>query len=307
MSLVMTGLCQTRDDMASPDNKQASAWQKFLDQMHPGTNLALAREFSAQRDLTSFVNEPVPGPPAWQKLNRGFRCLSVFSMLNVFMNKYPSLTRCWNDLSKTFVAGGDRLDRLMVEGWVFCDFPIQETRQTSLSMFRDFLVEIGGVQEFQPFVDAMSGSRLGLHQDVGRTSKVMRFKELVSGKTTEVFRSILRFGKGEVFLSRIVRMDGVNFLFGDPRCWPKEYRNQVEDFALTKMFQIPEFVLPDSHHGKVEAGNHTQRFEAFMKIAGPYWMSCTVDDDAIPILSPAHFLSYYTRPEDAHPPKPPEH
>jgi len=295
--------------MATPDKKQDAAWLKFLDQLHPGTHLALAREFGAPQDLAAFINEPVPGQPAWQQLIRGFRCLSVFSLLNISMDKYPSLTRCWNDLSKTFVAADgqpERLDRLMVEGWVFCDFPIQETRQTSLSMFRDFLIEIGALQEFQPFVDAMSGSRLGLHQDVGSTSKVMRFKELISDKTAETFRSIDRFGKGEIFLTRIVRMDGVNYLFGDPRCWPKEYKNHVEDFVLTKMYQIPKFVLPVSRDGEAGTVDLRQRFEAFMKIAGPYWMSCTVDDDAIPILSPDHFLSYYTRPVDAPPPTTPQ-
>lgn len=293
--------------MASPDKNQASAWLKFLDQLHPGTNLALAREFGAQRDLASFINEPVPGPPAWQKLTRGFRCLSVFSMLNIFMDKYPSLTRCWNDLSKTFVAGSgqpERLDRLMVEGWVFCDFPIQETRQTSLSMFRDFLVEIGGLHEFQSFVDAMSGSRLGLHQDVGSASKVMRFKELISDKTAEAFRSINRFGKGEIFLTRIVCMDGVNYLFGDPRCWPKESKNNVEAFVLNKLALFSTTDLPNVRLDQIKPGDLTQLFEAFMKIAGPYWMSCTIVDDLIDILLPDHYLCYYTRPYGPQRPKP---
>jgi len=29
-----------------------------------------------------------------------------------------------------------------------------------------------------------------------------------------------------------------------------------------------------------------------MKLAGPYWMSCVVKDDSLPILDPDHYLTY---------------
>jgi hypothetical protein len=104
-------------------------------------------------------------------------------MMNILMGQYPSLTRCWNDLSGMFLADGDGdgdntcVDRLMVEAWVFCDFPVQETGQTLLGMFRDFLGECGALPEFQSFIDGMDGTRLGLHQEVGRTARVIRFRE----------------------------------------------------------------------------------------------------------------------------------
>jgi hypothetical protein len=287
-----------RDDMATSDANLASAWLKFLNQLPPDTHLALAREFGAYRDLISFINEPVPGPAAWQRLVHGFRCLSVFSMWNVFLDKYPSLTRCWNDLSKTFVASDkhpDRLDRIVVEAWIFCDFPLQETGKSCLAMFQDFLVEMGALPEFQPFIDAMSASRLGLHQEMSSTAHVIRFKELISGRTDEVFRSVEHFGKGEIFMSRIVRAEGASFIFGDPRCWPKESRNTVEEMVMNKMFLTPRLSRPAVKLGQSEPDSLKHRFESFMKIAGPYWMSCTVDEDEIPILMPDHCMSYYTR------------
>ncbi len=32
-----------------------------------------------------------------------------------------------------------------------------------------------------------------------------------------------------------------------------------------------------------------------MKLAGPYWMSCVTQNDAVPILAPDHYLTYLRR------------
>jgi hypothetical protein len=34
------------------------------------------------------------------------------------------------------------------------------------------------------------------------------------------------------------------------------------------------------------------QYEKFMKLAGPYWMSCVTKNDATPILAPDHCLTY---------------
>src|SRR5258708_1072978 len=39
------------------------------------------------------------------------------------------------------------------------------------------------------------------------------------------------------------------------------------------------------------------QYGKFMKLAGPYWMSCVTKNDAIPILAPDHYLTY-PRPRD---------
>jgi hypothetical protein len=34
------------------------------------------------------------------------------------------------------------------------------------------------------------------------------------------------------------------------------------------------------------------QYEKFMKLAGPYWMSCVTKNEAVPILAPDHCLTY---------------
>ena len=116
-------------------------------------------------------------------------------------------------------------------------------------------------------------------------------RELISGQTTEVFRSVSEFGKGEIFLSRVVLFEGVNYLFGDPKCWPKQYKTSVENMVLNKMCLYP--MVGQTASAAVDVKD---QFAVFMKIAGPYWMSCVADDDGIPILMPDHIFSYYTEP-----------
>ena len=37
------------------------------------------------------------------------------------------------------------------------------------------------------------------------------------------------------------------------------------------------------------------QYEAFMKLAGPYWMSCVTKNQAVPILAPNHYRTYLER------------
>src|SRR5674476_559946 len=41
-----------------------------------------------------------------------------------------------------------------------------------------------------------------------------------------------------------------------------------------------------------DAANIEKQYERFMKFAGPYWMSCVVQDQNCPILEPNHYLKY---------------
>lgn len=34
------------------------------------------------------------------------------------------------------------------------------------------------------------------------------------------------------------------------------------------------------------------QYESFMKLAGPYWMSCVTTNDEAPILPPDHYRTY---------------
>jgi len=270
------------------------AWATFAEQLRASAPAALAQALGTRQDLVTYIMAPVPAPADLDGLPRGFRCLTAYSLLNILTDRYPSLTRCWSDLSRRFLGppgeDADAIDRFFVEAWAFCDFPIQEAGRTALMLFRDHLDECGLLQTFQPFIDAMAGSRLGLHQEVGRTSREIRFRELISGHTRRVLRAIDEFGKGEIFLSRIVCFQGKHLLYGDPKCFPADLKAMVEGMVLNKMHIYPRM---DPTHPA--AGDLTRQYEAFMKAAGPYWMSCVVsdDDDDAPILMPDHLLSYY--------------
>jgi hypothetical protein len=88
-------------------------------------------------------------------------------------------------------------------------------------------------------------------------------------------------GKGEILLTRMLRYKDQVFAWGDPKGFPKEKKAQIEDMVLDKMM-----VYADAKDAP------EVQYEKFMKLAGPYWMSCVTKNDAIPIFAPDHHLTY---------------
>jgi hypothetical protein len=129
------------------------------------------------------------------------------------------------------------------------------------------------------FTEQARKSRLGLYQDVMRTKTVSKFRELVSGKVVSAVRSVETYGKGEILLTRMIEYRDQVFLFGDPKGWPAHARAQIEDMVLDKMLYFHE-------------GVESELYPTFMKLAGPYWMSCVTTNEDTPILAPDHYLSY---------------
>ena len=132
----------------------------------------------------------------------------------------------------------------------------------------------------QHFVDEARRSRLGLHQDVMRTKKVAKFRELFTGYVIEAFPSVDEYGQGEILLTRTMKYDGQVFMFGDPKGFPKETRSSVENMVANKLCYFDDEETPIA------------QYETFMKLAGPYWMSCVAENDELPILDPDHNLTY---------------
>lgn len=117
-----------------------------------------------------------------------------------------------------------------------------------------------------------------------RTKKVAKFRELLSGKVTEAFPSVEEYGKGEILLARMLAYKDQVLVWGDPKGFPKEKKTQIEDMVLDKiMVYADPQDEPEVQYGK------------FMKLAGPYWMSCVTKNDAVPILAPDHCLTYLDR------------
>jgi hypothetical protein len=265
--------------------KPKPAWFSML----PGT-LAPSQhsldELRSAKAAHAFLNEPVEGPEGFGECLRAFRFLLFFGIACIAENKHPPLARCWKELEKLFMCDPAFEDGVFVQSWILMDFPFGPKGETALDYFEVFLSGIAEAPKFQPFIDAARKSRLGLHQDVMRTKKVAKFRELLSGNVTEAFPSIEAYGKGEILLTRMLAYKDQVFAFGDPKGFPKERKTQIEDMVLDKMMIYLDTEEPEE-----------ATYEKFMKLAGPYWMSCVTRNDAIPILSPDHYLTYL-RPRD---------
>ncbi len=111
------------------------------------------------------------------------------------------------------------------------------------------------------------------------SKKTIKFRELFTGKIIKIENTIPEYESGEIFLTRLVEVGEKIYSFGDPKCWPKEYKLQLENMIKRKLFYF-------------EAPSIEEQYEQFMKHAGPYWMSCVVTDEDCPILQPNHYLSY---------------
>jgi hypothetical protein len=238
-------------------------------------------ELRSAKEAHTFLNERIDGPEGFGACLRALRFLLFFGIACVAEDKHPPLTRCWKDLEKLFMRDPAFEDDVFVQSWILMDFPFGPKGETALDYFDAFLSGIDEAPKFQPFIDAARKSRLGLHQDVMRTRKVARFRELLSGKVTEAFPSIEEYGKGEILLTRMLAYNDRVFVFGDPKGFPKEKKAHIEDMVLDKMM-----IYLDAEETPGAA------YEKFMKLAGPYWMSCTTKNDSIPILAPNHYLTY---------------
>ena len=262
--------------------KQKPAWLSIL----PG-NLAPSRftldELRHAKAAHAFLTEKFEGPPGFVEYLRAYRFLLFFGIACVAENKYPAFTRCWKDLEKLFMRDPAFGDGVFVQSWALMDFPFGPERQTALDYFEDFLKGADAGPGPQRFIDEARKSRLGLYQDIGRTKTVANFRELISGRTIAAFPSVDHYDKGEILLIRAIRHgDGV-FLWGDPKGFPKETKTHVEDMVRRKLFYFDDEETPEA------------QFEAFMKLAGPYWMSCVTKNEDTPILDPDHYLTYFDR------------
>jgi hypothetical protein len=231
----------------------------------------------------AFLSEKVEGPPGFAEYMQAYRFLLFFGIACVAENKYPALTRCWKDLERLFMSDPAFEDGVFVQSWALMDFPFGPERQTALDYFEELLEGTEAGPGVQRFIDEARKSRLGLYQDAGRTKTAAKFRELISGRTISAFPSVDVYDKGEILLTRAIRCGDQVFLWGDPKGFPKEMKSQIENMVRGKLFYFDD-----------EERSEAQ-FEAFMKLAGPYWMSCVTKNEAIPILDPDHYRTYLDR------------
>ena len=144
--------------------------------------------------------------------------------------------------------------------------------KTALDYFEEFLKGTDASHEVQQFIAEARKSRLGLHQDLTRTKKVAKFRELLSGKEISTVPSIEEYGTGENPSRTHDGLRGPDLHVRQPEGFPKEAKSQIEDKILDKLFYFDDAETPEA------------QYETFMKLAGPYWMSCVTKNDDIPIL-----------------------
>ena len=259
------------------------AWSLMLPGRLPLSQYSL-EELRSAKAAHAFLTEEVQGPERFGDCLRSFRFFLFFGIACVAENKHPPLTRCWKDLDQLFMQDPAFEDGVFVQSWALMDFPFGPKGETALDYFEQFLDGIDDARKFQPFVDAARKSRLGLHQDVMRTKKVAKFRELLSGEVTKAVPSIVEYGKGEILLARMLKYGGEVYVFGDPKGFPREARGQIEEMVQDKMMFYLDDLGADA--------SLTALYARFMKLAGPYWMSCVTQNDDAPVLAPDHHLAY---------------
>jgi hypothetical protein len=120
-----------------------------------------------------------------------------------------------------------------------------------------------------------------------RSKKIAKFRELLTGRVISAFPSVQEYEKGEIFLIHTMTYGDQVFLFGHPKGFPKEAKNQIEDMVLNKLFFLDDEFA--------DGATPVAQYEVFMKLAGPYWMSCVTPNEAMPILDPDHYRTYLDR------------
>ncbi|MBF0350252.1 MAG: hypothetical protein HQM11_04440 [SAR324 cluster bacterium] len=259
--------------------KQASpTWIETLNGMNIDIDQLSLKELKAFKDVDRYLNAPIRGPKEWEYLIRSFRLLTSFAMITIYEKEFPSLSKCWEELDRLFIHDEMFDDEVFVQSWIFCDFPFAD-QKTVLDCFEEFLTNKELFNDCKYFIDQMRISRLGLYQEIASTKKTITFRELFTGKIIKIENSIPEFESGEIFLTRLVETGGKIFSFGHPKCWPKEFKVHIENMVINKLYYF-------------EAPSTEEQYELFMKYAGPYWMSCVIQDEESPILPPNHYLTY---------------
>jgi hypothetical protein len=253
----------------------------WMDILPVESNKLTFKELRNFKDFHSLFTEKMVGPEGWCDYMRKFHFLQFFAIASIEENKYPALTKCWRDMEEKFMSDEIFDDYIFIPSWIYFDFPLDSKGATLLDEFESFLKEDNKLEGFELFIDEMKKSRLGLYQEVMSTKKVTKFKELITGKVISTIRSVPEYGKGEIFLTRIVEYKGEFFQFGDPKCWPSDYKNQIENMVLNKLFYFEEDEFDDK-----------EDYKKFMKLAGPYWFSCVCTNENMDILNPDHYLTY---------------
>lgn len=263
-------------------------WKNILPKEIDINNLSLedCRNFKKFHGLIESIAKNTSGPPGYRIFYQFMHHLLFYGICCIEENKFPALSKCWSELSPLFLTPEYDCEWL-VFCWMFCDFPLDLKKdEVLIDYFATFLLgqddlPINYIEHFRHFHSIMKSSRLGLHQEILSTSKVTKYRELFTKNVISTVRSVPYYNSGEIFLTRIVSYLGDSFAIHDSKSYPPRFKDMVEDMVRNKMESIST------------ENNETENYERFMKLAGPYWMSCTHGDESVQILLPDEYKNYY--------------
>lgn len=262
------------------------SWKTILPKKIDVNTLSLdqCRDF---KNLYGSLNRKLKGPLGFRIFFKMMHYLAFYAICCVFENKFPALNKCWNELSPLF-GGNDFDNEWFFLCWLCCDFPLaSNSNRVLIDEFIEFVSKNADLPKqekdhYLQFCSIMKKSRLGLYQEVLSSSKVTKFQELFTDKVVKTVRSVPEYEHGEVFLTRIVSYLGDSFQIHNPQCFPPDYKDHIINMVKNKLFYISE------------TGNDAHDYEQFMKLAGPYWMSCTHPENDVEIFNPDHHNNYYS-------------
>ena len=262
-------------------------WKNILPPGININNLTLdeCRNFKKFHELWGSIHN-VGGPKGFQIFYQHMHYVLFYAIACIQENTFPSLNKCWDKLSPLFLT--EEYDcEWLVYCWMFCDYPLSEkSNEVLLDSFCLFISENNEASDpmcesIQQFCSIMKTSRLGLYQETLSTSKITKYRELFTNKSVSTVRSVPYYDSGEIFLTRLVSFLGETFTIHDSKSFPPEYKNTLENMVRNKFYFISE------------TEDEIIDYQQFMKLAGPYWMSCTHTDSSIPILDPDAYKTFY--------------
>ncbi len=262
-------------------------WKKILP---PGIDLKKLsfedyKNFKNFYKILEHINNDLTGPHGFKIFYRLLHCLLFYGSCCIVENKFPSLSKCWKQLSSLFLET-KYSNEWLVHCWIFCDFPLNLiTKEVFLDHYMNFCLKINGFPEdyvhVKNFVTIMKNSRLGLYQEIASTNHTTKYMELFTNQIVTTVRSVSYYEPGEIFLTRIISYLGNNFTIHDACSYPATAKLQLVGMVENKLKLF------------ANSKNGITNYDNFMKLAGPYWMSCTHTNSKIPILSPDEYLNYY--------------
>ena len=243
----------------------------------------------AMLKIKEMLTAPIAGPAHFAEALRCWRFTLAFGMTAVEENQYPALTKCWNDLSKRFRAKTDD-DGTIIDSCVFADFKFGDENKSFAAYLRDKMSGEAGMEALCDFLQRLDNSRLGLYQVNGVNKDIIKLEESFTKKTLKAANTIDFCGSREIFLVRLVQVGDDQIIFGDPKAWPASHKVTIENMVLDKMLT---YCLDRKMLKRGEVPSEAKMYLRYMKMAGPYWISVVLDEDADAEVLPPNFFKRF--------------